>query len=95
MGDEAEAAAQSTEESVRSMMFAHAFVSENPKLFQTMFPDFFGPQGLTAEEEDSLEWEVPQNAAEAQGLLGELAELGLPLDVAPPLGPPDLAFGRR
>lgn len=84
MGEEAEAAARDSEASVQSMMFAHAFISENPKLFEAMFPDFFGPQGLTAEEEDALEWEVPSNEHEAQELLGELAALGMPLDAGVP-----------
>lgn len=42
----------STQNTYRDTLFAHAFVNQNPELFEALYPDIFGV------DEDELDWET-------------------------------------
>jgi hypothetical protein len=60
-------------EAFKGTLFAHAFVSQNPELFQKLYPEVFG---MSIEDELQLEFEHPQSPGELASLMNELRQTG-------------------
>jgi tellurite resistance protein len=70
MQEEMEAESENRERIFKNEMFGHAFLTQNPELFQKIFPTEI--DGLTEEEEEQIEWLVPESPMEAMQMLEEI-----------------------
>ena len=70
MAKDAEEEAESKSDSYRDTLFAHAFVSQNPELFESLYPEIFGT------DESELEWITDPN--EFETFLSEHFPDGIP-----------------
>jgi hypothetical protein len=75
MSKEQEARGEEYNIEYKNILFAHAFVTNNPKMFATLYPDEF--QGHFQEEEDA--WQIPQSEDEIRAMSRSIRERGLPI----------------
>jgi hypothetical protein len=59
------------DEQFQGLMFAHAFMNDNKNYYRELYPE----RELTFEQEDELDWEIPQTEADVAAMMAELAEV--------------------
>lgn len=73
MRSEQEQAAEDAELLDKNNLFAHAVINGNPELYFKLFPQEFG---ISPEEEQGLDWEIPQTPGDVDEMIAELQATG-------------------
>jgi hypothetical protein len=71
MEKEAEEQIERSSIEFKNLAFVHAYMAQNPKLYDVIYPR----EGLTPQEEEELEWEIPQTEEDVMRMMAELAEV--------------------
>lgn len=75
MGNESQEAGEESAREFKNLIFAHDVVANTPGIFHRIYNDFGGSR-LTPEEEEELEFVVPEDESDVMAMMNELRKTG-------------------